>query len=154
MVTSEGGGGDVFIYGKEGNRSSGMARDFQLFRDSSFSLYGWTGKLAVPFFKNGLPFQPAPRLLWSHGSIDRSGEGCINNHWPAAAIGAIRFSEVEKKRRDPSRCRAKKACVRGYRFCIYPSRQGAVKRDSDTCDCQIRRIGRLLSLFFLPPWKI
>lgn len=107
MVTSEGGGGDVFIYGKEGNRSSGMARDFQLFRDSSLSLYGWTGKLAVPFFKNGLPFQPAPRLLWSHGSIDRSGEGCINNHWPPSGLfdfqrsrrnGEIHPAAVRRKR--------------------------------------------------------
>ena len=58
------------------------------------------GRLRPFFFLNGLPFQPAPRLLWCHGSIDGSMDGSIGGESILITVGRrlFKFSEVREKR--------------------------------------------------------
>lgn len=157
----EGKESEEIIYGG-GNRPSGLF-EIQLFTSSTHIMIERQAPSLFFFKRPALSTGPATTLVpridrWIDGWIDRWGE-YINNRWEEA----IQVFRGQREEIHPhTRPCAKKACTfyRDYRFCIYPSKQGAVKRDSsDTCDCQIRGIGRwslslsfsLLPLLFLPP---
>lgn len=151
----EGKESEEIIYGG-GNRPSGLF-EIQLFTSSTHIMIERQAPSLFFFKRPALSTGPATTLVpridrWIDGWIDRWGE-YINNRWEEA----IQVFRGQREEIHPhTRPCAKKACTfyRDYRFCIYPSKQGAVKRDSsDTCDCQIRGIGRWslsLSLFLLP----
>lgn len=92
----EGKESEEIIYGG-GNRPSGLF-EIQLFTSSTHIMI--ERQAPSLFFLNGLPFQPAPRLLWCHGSIDGSMEGSIGGESILITVGRrlFKFSEVREKR--------------------------------------------------------
>lgn len=154
----EGKESEEIIYGG-GNRPSGLF-EIQLFTSSTHIMIERQAPSLFFFKRPALSTGPATTLVpridrWIDGWIDRWGE-YINNRWEEA----IQVFRGQREEIHPhTRPCAKKACTfyRDYRFCIYPSKQGAVKRDSsDTCDCQIRGIGRWslsLSLSLFSPFS-
>lgn len=112
------------------------------------------------FFKTACPFnRPRDYFGARDRPIDRSiGGGILITIRHRSHRGGYSVFRAQREEIHPgTTVRRKRAFYRDYRFCIYPSKQGAVKRDSsDTCDCRIRGIGRwflslsLFPLLFLP----
>lgn len=98
------------------------------------------------FFKTACPFnRPRDYLGARDRPIDRSiGGGILITIRHRSHRGGYSVFRAQREEIHPgTTVRRKRAFYRDYRFCIYPSKQGAVKRDSsNTCDCRIRGIGR------------
>lgn len=123
MVTSEGGGGggreisNLFIYGKEGNRESrGSDSRFSAFQRLLSLSLSMVGRASWPslFLKTACPFNRPRGYFGLHGSIDRSGEGCINNQRPPSGLFGFQRSRRSGEIHPAAHGRAKKACVRRY----------------------------------------